>query len=82
MTNRTRKSSNLISQLSYNYLTIVTDKNNPEYGTLKLTAIDESVTGSINIADLDIYSDYIGFGTFFIDNDGFLVSNIDLGKAV
>lgn len=80
MSNRTRKSSNLISQLSYNYLSIVTDKSNSEYGQLKLTSIKESETATINISDLDVYSDYVGFGTFFINNDGFLVSKIDLSE--
>lgn len=80
MSDRTRKSSNLISQLSYNYLSIVTDKSDPKYGQLKLTTIKESETATINISDLDVYSDYVGFGTFFIDNNGFLVSKIDLSE--
>ena len=82
MSNRTRKTSNLISQLSYNYLEIVTDKSKPEYGQLKFTKISETEPVNINISDIDVYSDYVGFGTFSINSDGFLVSNIDLSGMV
>lgn len=79
MSNNTRKTGNLISELSYNYLYVNTDKNDPQYGTLKLTSITENHTDPINIASLDVYSDYIGFGTFFVNSDGFLVSVLNLG---
>jgi len=78
MSNRTRKTSNLISKLSYNYLEIVTDKSKPEYGQLKFTQISETEPVTINISDIDVYSDYVGVGTFFINSNGFLVSSIDL----
>lgn len=82
MSNRTRKTANLISQLSYNFLEIVTDKSKSEYGQLKFTKISETEPVNIDISDKDVYSDYVGFGTFFINSDGFLVSNINLSGMV